>query len=47
MLRRLVPILGLFGVWGGFSLFMVHRLTANLWRLFSQRWIAAFARSQS
>ena len=34
--------LGLFGVWGGFSLFMIHRLGANLWRLFSRRWEGAF-----
>lgn len=34
--------LGLFGVWGGFSLFMLHRLVANLWRLSSGRWEGAF-----
>ncbi len=34
---------GLFGVWAGFSLFMLHRLAANLWRLSSGRWEAAFA----
>ncbi len=35
--------LGLFGVWAGFSLFMVQRVSANLWRLFSRRWEGAFA----
>lgn len=35
--------LGLFGVWAGFSLFMLHRLAANLWRLSSGRWEGAFA----
>lgn len=35
--------LGLFGIWAGFSLFMIQRLTANLWRLFSRRWEGAFA----
>ncbi len=35
--------LGLFGVWAGFSLFMLHRLAANLWRLWSGRWEGAFA----
>ena len=35
--------LGLFGVWAGFSLFMAHRLAANLWRLSSRRWESAFA----
>ncbi len=35
--------LGLLGVWSGFSLFMVQRVSANLWRLFSQRWEGAFA----
>ncbi|MDE0214363.1 MAG: MATE family efflux transporter, partial [Deltaproteobacteria bacterium] len=35
--------LGLFGVWAGFSLFMVQRVAANLWRLFSRRWEGAFA----
>ena len=34
---------GLFGVWAGFSLFMIQRLTANLWRLSSRRWEGAFA----
>lgn len=34
--------LGLFGIWAGFSLFMIQRLTANLWRLFSRRWEGAF-----
>jgi len=38
--------LGLFGVWGGFSLFMIHRLGANLWRLSSQRWVTAYAKAQ-
>ena len=33
---------GLFGVWAGFSLFMIQRLTANLWRLSSRRWEGAF-----
>jgi len=35
--------LGLFGVWAGFSLFMVHRVVANAWRLYSRRWEGAFA----
>lgn len=35
--------LGLFGIWAGFSLFMLQRLTANLWRLLSRRWEGAFA----
>jgi len=35
--------LGLFGIWAGFSLFMIQRLTANLWRLSSRRWEGAFA----
>lgn len=35
--------LGLFGVWAGFSLFMVQRFAANLWRLSGGGWEAAFA----
>lgn len=35
--------LGLLGIWAGFSLFMVQRLAANLWRLSSGRWQGAFA----
>ena len=35
--------LGLLGIWAGFSVFMIQRLTANLWRLSSRRWEGAFA----
>lgn len=35
--------LGLFGVWAGFSLFMVQRFAANLWRLSRGGWEDAFA----
>lgn len=33
----------LFGVWSGFSCFMLYRLATNLFRVASKRWVLAFA----